>query len=127
MAFDETAPLVNRLREGDDLTSRIEAADEIERLREALAAENLENSDLRAANDAAEVNAGYGNGDLWRFWRDKALEMAARNTRLRAALEDIADGMGEITHQEIGRFAPAIARKALNAKAASRDELRSAE
>ena len=42
------------------------AADEIERLRAHVA-------DLEAANDAAEREVGYGNGDLWRFWRDKAL------------------------------------------------------
>jgi chromosome segregation ATPase len=38
----------------------------------------------------------------------------AENTRLREALEDIADGMGEMSHAEIGRYAPAIARAALN-------------
>ena len=38
----------------------------------------------------------------------------AENTRLRTALEDIADGMGEMSHAEIGRYAPAIARAALN-------------
>ena len=37
MAFDENAPLVTRLREGDDIASRIEAADEIERLRHVIA------------------------------------------------------------------------------------------
>lgn len=31
------------------------------------------------------------------------------------ALRDIADGMGEMTHSEIGRFAPAVARIALAA------------
>jgi len=38
----------------------------------------------------------------------------AENTRLREALEDIADGMGEMSHAEIGRYAPAIARAAIN-------------
>jgi chromosome segregation ATPase len=40
--------------------------------------------------------------------------LTADNERLREALEDIADGMGEMSHAEIGRYAPAIARAALN-------------
>lgn len=36
MSFDENASLLDRLRDGDDLRSRIEAADEIEELRAVL-------------------------------------------------------------------------------------------
>ncbi len=36
-----------------------------------------------------------------------------REAKLREALQDIADGMGETELVEIGRYAPAVARKAL--------------
>jgi len=42
-----------------------------------------------------------------------ALEADREIARLRAALEDIADGMGETDLAQIGRFAPAVARSAL--------------
>ena len=40
-------------------------------------------------------------------------ELEAENARLREALVDIADGMGETSVAYIGRFAPAVARAAL--------------
>lgn len=42
--------------------------------------------------------------------RDSALQ---REAKLREALQDIADGMGETELVEVGRYAPAVARKAL--------------
>ncbi len=71
--------------------SRISALEaERDRLREALATSELENSDLRAANDAAEMDAGLGNGNLWRFWSRKAREIAGKHSA-RAALGDDHD------------------------------------
>lgn len=46
----------------------------------------------------------------------EVLRLRAEVERLRKALEDIADGMGETSLSKIGRFAPAIARAALKAK-----------
>ena len=40
-------------------------------------------------------------------------ELEAERDRLREALQDIADGMGETSNADIGRFAPAVARAAL--------------
>ena len=43
-------------------------------------------------------------------------KLQERVAELEAALQDIADGMGEMTHREIGRFAPSVARAALKGK-----------
>ena len=42
--------------------------------------------------------------------------LRAENERLRAALEDIADGLGETDLVEVGRYAKHIARAALEEK-----------
>ena len=42
--------------------------------------------------------------------------LQADNERLRRALEDIADGMGEERLEDIGRYAPLVARRALEGK-----------
>ena len=48
-------------------------------------------------------------------------ELEAERDRLRDALQDIADGMGETSVADIGRFAPAVARAALAASEATHD------
>jgi hypothetical protein len=52
--------------------------------------------------------------DQVRYEISKTEAAEVDKARLRTALEDIADGMGEMSHAEIGRYAPAIARAALN-------------
>lgn len=54
--------------------------------------------------------------DAWNTRADLApTPQDARVAALVEALRDIADGMGEMTHREIGRYAPAVARAALAA------------
>lgn len=43
----------------------------------------------------------------------RMLEAADEIERLRAALQDISGGLGEMSLNTIGRFAPVVARKAL--------------
>lgn len=76
---------------GDDL--RKEAADRIEELEAA----------LQSAEQAVYANAMEAERKL----HENRIE------QLEAALRDIADGMGEKSLTEIGRYAPVIARKAL--------------
>lgn len=57
---------------------------------------------------------------LMRLGRDLSIRSAsvagltADNARYQKALEDIANGMGETDLVEIGRYAPVVARAALN-------------
>ena len=47
---------------------------------------------------------------------DEITRLTAENEKLRAALEDIADGLGETDLIEVGRYAKHIARAALEGK-----------
>lgn len=70
---------------------------------------------LRSRCGRETMNGAYADG----MWEDAwSMEAADEIERLRAALEDIADGMGEDPHDytAIGRYAPAIARAALEGK-----------
>jgi uncharacterized coiled-coil protein SlyX len=83
----------------------VEAAKTIESLRAELAKVNMEVDRITRTNQAKREH------------RDKLLKATAKQAdeieRLRAALRDIADGMGEEDPVAIGKYAPAIARAAL--------------
>jgi hypothetical protein len=85
--------------------------------------------DYRLEELVAKVDDLTAERDKWReahgqactHWLDQVRYEIAKTeaakvdkARLRTALEYIADGMGEMSHAEIGRYAPAIARAALN-------------
>lgn len=70
--------------------------------RETLSALRAELADLEAANDTREREAGYGDGNLWRFWRDQArrvVKKADEADALRAELEEAMAVMVDIADE----------------------------
>ena len=83
------ADLVAQLRSGVDNADGGEMGGVV--LTMNLAASRIE--ELEAANDAAEKsNRISDNGNLWRFWSDKANDLARKNAELAKALRESLGG-----------------------------------
>ena len=53
--------------------------------------------ELEAANDAAEKsNRISDNGNLWRFWSDKAREYTNKNVKLQARIDTLTEALRDM-------------------------------
>ena len=136
----EVGGLVHRLRAQFDDSNQRDAADMLTALATQLAEaqRSLDNARLIERNvqavrehehkraEAALAQLAERNAELARVTREAEIHRSsavdnyekwatsqARIDALTEALEDIAEGMGETSLEEIGRFAPAVARAAL--------------
>lgn len=74
-------------KNGDAQDCRMEIDDHIETLEGIAHQAGMERDELRMAIDSAEIEHGLtSNGNLWRFWSEKAKETAVENKRLRSEL-----------------------------------------
>lgn len=82
----------------------------------AVCKENERLRDILHHGGIVEIAAHNNRVTEYMFhWEGRALDAEAEVERLKKALEDIADGMGEDVDDlvSIGRFAPSVARAAL--------------
>ena len=88
--------LDRRLRGQDVIPNRNEVADFVTILADENATLRAERDELTAAIDSIETSNGFtSNGNLWRFWVEKAREQAKANTALRASEAVLATQLAE--------------------------------